>query len=109
MQEIFLITELVLALALGAVILMQKAEGGAAALTGGTGGGGGMGGFMSARGASNFLTRTTVWLAALFMINCIILTGLAGGGTTAGSIMDNTELERPAPVEQPAPSVPFSE
>ena len=109
MEAIFLVTELVLALALVIVILMQRAEGGAAALTGGGGGGGGMGGFMTARGASNFLTRATTWLAVLFMLNCIILTGISGATIGGGSVMDNPDLERSAPIEPAGPSVPLSE
>ena len=109
MEAIFLVTELVLAVALVIVILMQRAEGGAAALTGGGGGAGGMGGFMTARGASNFLTRVTTWLAALFMVNCIILTGISGATVGGSGLMENPDYERAAPVEPLAPSVPLSE
>lgn len=55
-------------LAMIGAILLQKSEGG-----GLTGGGSAMSGVMSARGAANFLTRTTAVLAALFMGICIVL------------------------------------
>ena len=106
MQEIILVIVLVLALALCVVILMQRSDGGAAALTGGSGG---MGGFMNARGAGNFLTKTTSWLAGAFMIGCIMLTGLTGGSSESESVIDRIDLEASEPVEQPASSVPFSE
>ena len=106
MQEIILVIVMVLALALCVVILMQRSDGGAAVLTGGSGG---MGGFMSARGASNFLTKTTSWLAADFMLGCIALTGLTTSGGESTSVMDNIDLEASEPVEPAAPAVPFSE
>ncbi|MBI1179594.1 MAG: preprotein translocase subunit SecG [Alphaproteobacteria bacterium] len=125
MQEVFLVIELVIAIALVIVILMQKSEGGAASLTGG----GNMGGLMSVRGAANFLTRLTAILAAAFMATSLILAVLAGNATTdTGSVMDKVKTEAqppsssqpsspskpeaaaPAKPEQPAaPSVPFSE
>ncbi len=106
MESIVLIIHLVLALALVAVILMQRAEGGAAALTGGDSG---MGGFMTARGAGNFLTRTTMWLAGAFIFTSLILTAIASDGGVSESIMDQQIEEEQAPVESEAPSVPFSE
>jgi preprotein translocase subunit SecG len=106
MQEIILVIVLVLALALCVVILMQRSDGGAAALTGGSGG---MGGFMNARGAGNFLTTTTSWLAGAFMLGCIILTGLTGGRSESESVIDRIDVDASEPVEQSAPSVPFSE
>ena len=49
-------------LALVAVILLQRSEGGALGI-----GGGGGGGLMTARGAANLLTRATTILAALIL------------------------------------------
>ncbi len=45
-------------------MLMQRSEGGGL----GIGGGGSPGGLMNARGAADFLTRTTKWLAVLFVM-----------------------------------------
>ena len=69
MELILLIIHLFLAMALVGVILLQKSEGGAL----GIGGGGGMGGFLTARGAANLLTRTTAILASLFIITSLAL------------------------------------
>ena len=49
----------IIAAALVGLVLMQRSEGGGL----GIGGGGSPGGLMSARGAADFLTRTTKWLA----------------------------------------------
>ena len=113
MQEIILIIHLVLAIALVAVILMQRSEGGAASLTGG-GGGGGMGGFMSARGAANFLTRLTAGLAAAFIATSLLLAIFAGTDRSTDSLMQDLPAASSPdaidePVEPEAPAVPFSE
>ena len=49
------------------VILAQRSEGGALGM------GGGPSGFMTARGAGNFLTRTTWILAGLFFLCAVVL------------------------------------
>lgn len=75
MQTVLLVIILLVAIALVAVILLQRSEGGAF----GMGGGGTMGGFMTARGASNFLTRTTAILAAVFMALSLLLAVISQG------------------------------
>lgn len=89
--------------ALVGVILMQRSEGG------GLGIGGSPSGMMSARGAADFLTRATKWLAVLFVALSILLAALAVAETDTGSL--ETTLERnvapAAPVDPlggPAPS-----
>ena len=76
MQTVLLVTILLVAIALVAVILIQRSEGGAFGMGGG---GGTMGGFMTARGASNFLTRTTAILAAVFMGLSLLLAVISQG------------------------------
>jgi preprotein translocase subunit SecG len=82
----------VVAAALVGVILMQRSEGG------GLGMGGSPSGLMSARGAGDFLTRTTAILAALFIILAIALAFVSAKRGTPGGI-DET-LERAAPATQ---------
>jgi protein translocase SecG subunit len=57
---ILLVLQIIVAIALVGVILLQRSEGGALGM------GGGPGGFMTARGAGDLLTRTTAILAAVF-------------------------------------------
>lgn len=89
------VVQALVAAALVGVILVQKSEGG------GLGVGGSPSGFMSARGAADFLTRATTVLATLFVLLSIVL-GVLAVNTTSGRKIDTT-LERAAPVA-PAPA-----
>ncbi len=83
MATILLIIHLMIAVALVAVVLLQRSEGGALGI------GGDGGGFMSGRGAGSALTRATALLAGLFFLTSLglgILASYNGGG---GSILDN--------------------
>lgn len=82
-----------------AVILMQKSEGG------GLGTGGSPAGLMSARGAADFLTRTTAILATLFVALSITLAALAVGSSTGKKV--DTTLKRDVPVAPAAPIDPL--
>ena len=88
------VIQAIIAAALVAVVLMQRSEGGGL----GIGGGGSPGGLMSARGAADFLTRTTKWLAVLFVVLAIVLAALAVD-FSSGSSVDDT-LERPVAIPQ---------
>lgn len=85
----------IVAAALVGIILMQKSEGGGL----GMGGGGSPASLFSARGAGDFLTRTTSILAVVFVALSIILAAVAVDASTGGDI--DTSLER-----QVAPAVP---
>jgi len=67
------VVQALVAAALVLLVLMQRSEGGGL----GIGGGGSPGGFMSARGAADFLTRATKWLAVVFVGLAIVLAGVA--------------------------------
>ena len=72
MMNILLFIHVVIALLLIAVILLQKTGS-----DGLSGIGGNNMGIVSARSASNFLTKTTIILAALFFINALVLANLS--------------------------------
>ncbi|MEO5577634.1 MAG: preprotein translocase subunit SecG [Sphingomicrobium sp.] len=72
MFTFLLIVQTVIAASLVLTILMQRSEGG------GLGVGGSSSGFMTARGAADFLTRLTSILGALFIILSIMLAAYAG-------------------------------
>ena len=74
-------------IALGAVILLQRSEGGALGM------GGGPSGFMTARGAGDLLTRTTAILAAIFFGLCLLLTVLSGRMHAGGSVVDRLKVD----------------
>jgi len=94
MHAVVLVIHILLAIALIAVVLLQRSEGGAL----GIGGGGGMGGFMTGRGAANLLTRTTAILAAAFMVTSLTLAILA----TRQSNVSHSILDQPASSSAPA-------
>ncbi|MCX8502339.1 MAG: preprotein translocase subunit SecG [Alphaproteobacteria bacterium] len=71
MATIILVIHILLAIALVGVILIQRSEGG------GLGIGGNGGGFMTARGTANLLTRVTAIIAGLFIVTSLTLGILA--------------------------------
>ena len=88
------VVQALVAAALVFVILIQRSEGG------GLGVGGSPTGLMSARGAADFLTRTTAILAVMFVLLSIALAALAVDVSTGREI--DTSLERGAPATIPA-------
>ncbi len=83
MENVLLVAYLLIVLALIAVILLQRSEGG------GLGMGGNAGGLMTVRGSANLLTRTTAILAALFFATAIGLTILSELNRTTSDILDS--------------------
>lgn len=102
MDQILLVVQGLIALALVGTILMQRSEGGALGI------GGGPGGMMTARGAGNFLTKATTVLAVLFLGMCILLAIRSGIGR-GETMMENFDADKDGiAIEGPAalPSVP---
>jgi preprotein translocase subunit SecG len=96
------VIQAIVAAALVGIVLMQRSEGGGL----GIGGGGSPGGLMNARGAADFLTRTTKWLAVIFVILAIVLAALAVKQATGGEI-DETLDRTIVPASDPlAPAAP---
>jgi preprotein translocase subunit SecG len=81
MITVLLLLHLIIALVLVGVVLVQRSEGGALGIGGG-------GGFMTGRGAANFMTRVTAGLAAAFFTTSLLLTLLATRPATNRSIFD---------------------
>jgi preprotein translocase subunit SecG len=99
-----LIVQTLVAVTLISVILMQRSEGG------GLGVGGSSSGFMTARGAADFLTRSPAVLGGLFIVLSIVMAAIAGATrqptkidtSLAGKLPSATQQSQPAP-PQPAP------
>lgn len=100
MVEVLLVVQLLVALALVGVILMQHSEGGALGIGGG--------GAMSARGKANLLTRATTVLAILFICLSLLLTIVTGATKEDASILDAPAVEVEQPVDD-SPKIPDSE
>ena len=100
MFAFLLIVQSVVALALITVILMQRSEGG------GLGVGGSSSGFMTARGAADFLTRSTSILGTIFVGLSIVMAAVAGASREPAEI-DTTLSNLAAPVgNSAAPAQP---
>ena len=83
---ILLVIQILISIALIAVVLMQRSEGGALGM------GGGPTGLMTARGAGNLLTTLTWWLGAMFAICAILLTIVGNIEGRTGSSFDADEI-----------------
>ena len=94
-----LIVQTLVAVSLITLILMQRSEGG------GLAGGGSPAGMMSARGASDFLTRGTAILATAFVALSIVLAAMAAGQRGARTI--DPGLAQPVPGAPPASAPPI--
>ena len=79
------------------VVLLQSGKGSSAMAAFGLGGGGET--FFGSRGVGNFLTRTTTVLAVVFMVSCIVLSLVFRSEQT---VMKDAERP-PAPVESGLP------
>ncbi len=103
MVTILLVIHLIIAIALVAVVLLQRSEGGALGIGGGSGGG--MSGFLTGRSTANLLTRTTAILAAIFIVTSLTLAKLSGGGGS-GSFFDQAPAQTGAQTGVPVPAQP---
>ena len=99
MFTFLLIVQTLIAAALVTVILMQRSEGG------GLGVGGSSSGFMTARGAADFLTRSTAVLGGLFVVMSIVLAAVAGS-TRQPVQVDTSLVNETAPAIQPVAPAP---
>jgi preprotein translocase subunit SecG len=100
MFKFLLIVQTLVAASLVGVILMQRSEGG------GLGVGGSSSGFMTARGAADFLTRSTAVLGGLFITLSIVLAAIAGASREPAKIdtsLANQVAPAPSPTTKPAP------
>ena len=99
MTTVLLTKHVLIAVALVGSVLLQRSEGGGLGIGGASGGG-----FMTARGTANLMTRVTAILAACFFLTSIGLAILAGAGNETISIVDEVIESTP---ELPAlPTVP---
>jgi preprotein translocase subunit SecG len=85
LYTVFLVSEVLLSIALITLILMQHGKG---ADAGAAFGGGASGTVFGSQGAANFLSRTTAILAAAFFVNCMGLAYLVAHRGEAVSIFD---------------------
>ncbi|AIL64851.1 preprotein translocase subunit SecG [Rickettsiales bacterium Ac37b] len=87
MQLVFFVIQIIIAVLLVLVILMQKTSSDGLAGLGGS-----SNNLMSSKSSANFLTRLTIILAILFMLNSLILAKLSMGENKETSIFDEQTL-----------------
>ena len=93
------VVQAIIAAALVGIVLMQRSEGGGLASSGNPAG------LMSARGAADFLTRTTAILATAFVALSILLAVLVTMSKSPSRI-DTSLVRTPAPASAPATPAP---
>tara|TARA_B100001123_G_scaffold306185_1_gene342081 strand:+ start:13 stop:312 length:300 start_codon:yes stop_codon:yes gene_type:complete len=99
MENIILSLNIILAIVLVFIILLQKSEGGALGL------GASQDSFVSSRSAGSFLTKATAIVATLFIITSISLTILSKDEYSTSSVLEKVEEQ----TESSEPQIPKSE
>ena len=99
MENIILTLNIILAIILVLIILLQKSEGGALGL------GASQDTFISSRSAGSFLTKATAILAFLFIITSISLTIMSKDEFSSTSVLEKVEEEK----DSSEPQIPKSE
>ena len=99
MENFILVLNIILAIILVIVILLQKSEGGALGI------GASQESFISSRSAGSLLTKVTAIIATLFIITSISLTIMAQKEISTSSVLERVE-EKQDPSE---PQIPKSD
>ena len=105
MYTVLVVVQVLVAVALVGLVLIQHGKG---ADAGAAFGSGASGTVFGARGAANFLTRSTAWLATAFFASSLALAYLVNNrsATTGSSVVDGIEAEAPAAVVPAQPAAP---
>ena len=101
MITVILVIHVILAICIICTVLLQKSEGGGLGI-GGSGGAGG--GFMTARGTANFMTKLTAFLGGCFFLTSIILALLSSNDSPSIANEVTKSIEKSNTKE---PSVPL--
>ena len=99
MENIILVLNIILAVFLVAIILLQKSEGGALGL------GVSQDSFVSSRSAGGFLVKATAVIATLFIITSISLTIMSKEEFSSSSVLEKIEEKE----DLSEPQIPKSE
>ncbi|MBI2234749.1 MAG: preprotein translocase subunit SecG [Micavibrio aeruginosavorus] len=93
MFHVVLVIHLILALAIIAMVLLQRSEGGGL----GMGSGGGLGGIATPQATANVLTRATWVCVSCFFVTSLVLGILAGHTGRKASILDQLDQSATPP------------
>jgi len=92
LQVFLLILQVVVAVLMIIMVLIQKSDGDS--LSGIGGGSGGLNSAISSKSSANLLTKITMFLVAVFMLNCLVL------ALISSKINNSTHLEIDKVIEQ---------
>ena len=98
MENLILILNIILAILLVGVILLQRSEGGALGL------GVSQDSFITSRSAGSFLTKVTAIIATLFIITSVSLTIMSKEEFSSSSVLEKIEEE-----DSSEPKIPKSD
>ncbi len=99
MENIILTVNIILAILLVAIILVQKSEGGALGL------GASQDSFISSRSAGSILTKVTAVIATLFIITSVSLTIMSKEEFSSSSVLEKIEEKK----DTSEPQIPKSD
>ena len=100
MENFILVSNIILAIILIFIVLLQKSDGGALGI------GASQESFISSRSAGNFLTKATAIIATLFIITSISLTIISRGELpSSSSVLEKVEEKK----DSSEPEIPKSE
>ncbi len=92
MQQILLIVQILVCVALVALVLLQQGRG---ADAGASFGGGSSGSLFGSRGPASFLSKVTAGLAALFFANSLALAYISSQSIERRSVVERVQPESP--------------
>ena len=99
MENLILVLNIILAIILVIVILLQKSEGGALGI------GASQESFITSRSAGNILTKITAIIATLFIITSVSLTIISNEGKSSSSVLEKIEEKQ----DSSEPEIPKSD
>lgn len=106
LQVFLLILQVVVAVLMIGLVLLQKSDGDS--LSGIGGGSGGLNSVMSSKSSANFLTKLTMILVGIFMLNCLVLALISSKINNSNHLEIDRVIEQQnkAPVAPQNPEIP---
>ena len=103
MRDLILVIDIISAVALVVLILLQQGKG---ADIGAAFGSGASQTLFGSRGSANFLTRSTAVLGTVFFLSNLGLVWMYSQQTAPASVTQSVVIEQPEKTEMPAPPAP---
>jgi preprotein translocase subunit SecG len=92
LQVFLLVLQVVVAVLMIGLVLLQKSDGDS--LSGIGGGSGGLNSVISSKSSANFLTKLTMFLVAIFIFNCLVLALISSKINNSNSLQIDKIIEK---------------